>query len=126
MRSPSCSRTRGSAPSRQAASARAGAGAEAPVSVPRDRAELDARLALVRDQGFAIDRGDLHPEIGCIAVPWVGGADGAALACMGLPSQIAASETLALTVLQAAVAPGATREDVVAAAAGAHHYSVAP
>lgn len=106
--------------------ARAAAVAEDPLSLPRDRAEFDARLALVREQGFAIDRGDLHPEIGCIAVPWVGGAGGAALTCMGLPSEIAAAEALALTVLRAAVAPAATREDVVSAAAGAHHYSVAP
>jgi hypothetical protein len=48
------------------------------------------------------------------------------LGCMVLPSEIAASETFALAVLRAAVAPGATREDIVAAAAGAQSYSVAP
>ncbi|HEX3617989.1 MAG TPA: MarR family transcriptional regulator [Solirubrobacteraceae bacterium] len=106
--------------------ARSSVVAELPLAVPRDRPEFDARLALVREQGYAIDHGDLHPEIGCIAVPWLGGADGAALTCMGLPSEIAAAEKLALRVLNAAVAPAATREDVVAAAASARHYSLAP
>lgn len=106
--------------------ARAGAVAQAPLSVPRDRAEFAARLALVCERGYAIDHGDLHPEIGCIAVPWISGADGAALTCMGPPSEIAAAEGLALRVLNAAVAPGATREDIVAAAARVRDYSLAP
>jgi DNA-binding IclR family transcriptional regulator len=102
--------------------------ADAPLSVPQDREQLDLQLELVREQGFAVDRGNLHPEIGCIAVPWLGSA---ALACMGSPAEVEASEALALTVLQAAAAPAATREDVVAAAASAPHegrraYSVAP
>jgi DNA-binding IclR family transcriptional regulator len=104
---------------------RGSAVAESPLEVPRNRAELSERLALVHEQGYAIDRGDLHPEISCIAVPWWG-TDGAALTCMGRPSEIAASEGLALRVLNAAVLPGATREDVVAAAASARHYSLAP
>jgi DNA-binding IclR family transcriptional regulator len=106
--------------------ARASAADEAPLAVPRDRAQFDARLALVREQGYAIDQGDLHPEIGCIAVPWIGGTDSAALTCMGAPSEVAAAQELALRVLNAAVAPGATREDVVAAAARARDYSLAP
>jgi DNA-binding IclR family transcriptional regulator len=106
--------------------ARSSAAAELPLSVPRDRAELDQRLALVAEQGYAIDHGDLHPAIGCVAVPWPGGTDGASLTCMGLPSEIATAEELALRVLAAAVAPGATREDIVAAAASARHYSLAP
>jgi DNA-binding IclR family transcriptional regulator len=109
--------------------ARGSAIVDAPLSVPRDREELDSQLELVRERGFAIDDGDLHPEIGCIAVPWLGGA---ALTCMGSPAEVAASEALVLTVLQAAAAPAATREAVVAAAASARHeglhdpYSVAP
>jgi DNA-binding IclR family transcriptional regulator len=112
--------------------ARGSAVFDTPLAVPRNREEFDTRLELVREQGFAIDHGDLHPEISCIAVPWLGGADGAALTCMGLPAEIAASEGLALSVLRAAVSPGSTREDVVAAAASARHgarrgtYSLAP
>ena len=79
----------------------------------------------MREQGVAIDHGDLHPQIGCIAVPWVGATVTAALTCMGTPAEIAASAERTRAVLQAAAAPAATREDVVAAAA-ARHYSVAP
>ena len=102
---------------------RANAIADPLLSVPQDREQLELQLELVREQGFAIDHGNLHPEIGCIAVPWLGSA---ALACMGSPAEITASEGLALTVLRAAAAPAATRENVVAAAASARHYSVAP
>lgn len=100
--------------------------ADAPPSVPRDRAELSQRLATVREQGFAIDRGQLHPSIACLAVPWAGSGDCAALICMGTPAEIGAGAGFARSVLEAAVAPAATREDVVAAAAAARHYSVAP
>ncbi len=94
-------------------------------SVPTDREQLAVRLEQVREQGVAIDHGDLHPQIGCIAVPWVGATVTAALTCMGTPAEIAASAERTRAVLQAAAAPAATREDVVAAAA-ARHYSVAP
>jgi DNA-binding IclR family transcriptional regulator len=103
-----------------------GAGRDAPAKVPGDRAQFDARLETVRAQGFAIDHGDLHPEIACIAVPWLAGNEAAALTCMGTPAQVADSLELALTALRAAAAPAATREDIVAAAAGAQVYSVAP
>jgi DNA-binding IclR family transcriptional regulator len=95
-------------------------------AVPCNRAELDARLELVRAQGFAVDLGDLHPHIACVAVPWPGAGDCAALTCIGTPAEIAASAGLARAVLEAAAAPAAMREDVVAAAAAARHYSVAP
>ncbi len=95
-------------------------------SVPHDREQLRSRLDEVREQGFAIDRGDLHPQIGCIAVPWIDANATAALACMGTPAEITASAGLTRAVLDAAAAPAATREAVVAAAANARHYSVAP
>jgi DNA-binding IclR family transcriptional regulator len=98
--------------------------ADHPRGVPHNRSELYARLATVRAEGVAIDRGDLHPSIGCIAVPWRGAGEVAALACLGTPAEIIASAGLARTVLEAAAAPAATREHVVAAAA-ARHYSVA-
>ena len=94
-------------------------------SVPTDRAQLLRRLEQVREQGVAIDSGDLHPQIGCIAVPWLGATVIASLICMGTPAEIAASAARTRAVLQAAAAPGATREDVVTAAA-TRHYSVAP
>ncbi|MGH2860261.1 MAG: IclR family transcriptional regulator [Solirubrobacteraceae bacterium] len=101
--------------------------ADAPPSVPRDRRELWARVDAVRAQGFALDEGDLHPRIGCVAVPWGDAGDGpAALTCMGSPAEITSSAPLSRVVLEAAAAPAATREDVVAAAAAARHYSVAP
>lgn len=91
-------------------------------AVPRDRGELHAALAAVRAHGAAIDAGDLHPQIGCIAVPWHGSGDVAALTCMGSPAEIMASAGLARPVLEAAAAPAATREEIVSAAA----YSLAP
>ena len=99
--------------------------AERPEGVPHNRNELYARLGTVRAEGVAIDRGDLHPSIGCLALPWRGAGEPAALTCLGTPAEIIASAGLARAVLEAAVAPAATREDVVAAAAAARHYSVA-
>lgn len=97
-----------------------------PPSVPRNREELTAALAAVREQGFALDHGDLHPQIGCLAVPWPGSGTAAALTCMGSPAEVGAAARLARSALLAAAGPAATREDVVAAAAAARHYSVAP
>jgi DNA-binding IclR family transcriptional regulator len=100
--------------------------ADQPAAVPRDRAQLRARVEAVRAEGVAIDRGELHPSIGCIAVPWPGSGDCAALTCMGTPAEITAACGLARVALDAAAQAAATREDVVAAAATARHYSVAP
>jgi DNA-binding IclR family transcriptional regulator len=90
---------------------------ESPSSVPTNRAELMAVLADVRERGYAIDRGDLHPQIGCVAVPWTSAHGHAALVCMGPPADVVASVDRLQRVLQVAAAAGATREDVVAAAA---------
>jgi DNA-binding IclR family transcriptional regulator len=90
-------------------------------AVPRDREELYAVLADVSERGVAIDNGDLHPQIGCIAVPWPDSDDVAALTCMGSPAEMTSAAGLARTVLEAAAAPAAMREDVVAAAARARH-----
>jgi DNA-binding IclR family transcriptional regulator len=95
-------------------------------SVPGDREQLGQRLEAVRENGYAIDAGDLHPQIGCIAVPWPGTSVTAALACMGTPTEISESAERTRLVLQAAARPTATLEDVVAAAATGRHYSVAP
>ena len=95
-------------------------------SVPGDRAQLYRRLEQVREDGFAMDAGDLHPQIACIAVAWPGTTVTAAFVCMGTPAEIMASTARTRAVLEAAASPTATREAVVAAAATTPHYSVAP
>lgn len=94
-------------------------------AVPGDREQLRRRLDQVREDGYALDTGDLHPQIGCVAVAWPGTSVTAALICMGTPAEITGSVAQTRRVLEAAARPAATREDVVAAAA-ARHYSVAP
>ena len=97
--------------------------------VPSTREQLDEVLAEVGRNGMAVDHGELHPQIACVAVPWPASGDVAALACMGSPAEITESAALARSVLDTAAAPGATREDIVSSAAFAargREYSVAP
>lgn len=86
--------------------------AEGDFPVPKDvattRHELDRQLDQVRQVGAAFDRGDLHPALACIAVPWPHLSMPAALACLGTPAEIAANEPLALRCLTAAIRPAAT------------------
>jgi DNA-binding IclR family transcriptional regulator len=96
--------------------ARSGKGPRTADTVPRTRRDLDRQIAAVRGDGAAFDRGELHPEIACIAVPWPRPAMPAALACLAAPAQLAAGERLIRSVLRAASAPGASRADVAAAA----------
>jgi DNA-binding IclR family transcriptional regulator len=88
-----------------------------PDPVARSRGELDRRIGQIRISGAALDHGHIHPELGCVAVPWPRTEVHAALACMGSLAEVEDNEDLALAVLRAAAAPGATRADVVAAAA---------
>jgi DNA-binding IclR family transcriptional regulator len=88
-----------------------------PKNVPTTRDELDRQLDLIRQLGAAFDRGELHPALACIAVPWPHLSIPAALACLGTPAQIAANEPLALRCLTTAIGPVATPQDVIAAAA---------
>jgi DNA-binding IclR family transcriptional regulator len=81
------------------------------------RRELEERLEKIRAERIAIDRGDVHPELCCIAVPWPHGVAPAAFVCMGTPDEMDELEPLARAVLPAATAPGARREDVFGAAA---------
>jgi DNA-binding IclR family transcriptional regulator len=81
------------------------------------RAQLDRELAEIREQGSAVDAGEMHPQMGCIALPWPQPGIPAALACMGSPADLAAAERLVKTVLSTATAPGARPEDIVAKAA---------
>ena len=77
-------------------------------SVPGDREQLHRRLEQVRADGFAIDAGNLHPQIGCIAVAWPGTSVTASLTCMGTPAEITASAEQTRMVLAAAAKPTAT------------------
>jgi DNA-binding IclR family transcriptional regulator len=89
------------------------------VAIARDRSQLDEQLAAIRQQGVAIDAGEFHPQMGCVAVPWPSSGVPAALACMGSPADLAQEETLVRAALAAAAAAGARPADVVARAADA-------
>lgn len=86
-------------------------------ALPRDRAELDALLTDIRRRLVAVDPGDIHPELGCVAVPWPLPALPAALACLGPPTELAAQFALISRVLHTAAAPGATAGAILAVAA---------
>jgi DNA-binding IclR family transcriptional regulator len=88
-----------------------------PSSVPTTRPELDRQLDQIRTDGAAYDRGDLHPAMACIAVPWPHPTLPAALACLGHPASVAGAEPLVLRCLAAAVDPAATAREVITAAA---------
>jgi DNA-binding IclR family transcriptional regulator len=85
--------------------------------VATTRGELERQLEQVRGVGAAIDRGDLHPALACIAVPWPHQTIPTSLACLGTPTEIGANEPLAFRCLTAAIRPGATPREVIAAAA---------
>jgi DNA-binding IclR family transcriptional regulator len=86
-------------------------------TVAHNRHELERQLAAVRDEGLAIDDGEFHPQMGCIAMPWPGAGLPAAFACMGSPADIATAERLVRTALRAATWAGARPEDIVAGVA---------
>jgi DNA-binding IclR family transcriptional regulator len=89
-----------------------------PFKSARDRRQLAKQLDVVRRDGLATDAGEIHPSLGCIAVPWPGQPDmPAALACMGSPTSLATGEMLVKAVLATAAGPAATREEIVASAA---------
>jgi DNA-binding IclR family transcriptional regulator len=92
-------------------------------NVATTRDELDGQLDLVRQVGASFDRGDLHPALACIAVPWPHLSIPAALACLGTPAEIAANEPLALRCLTTAIRPAARPQDVIAAAAQTERVS---
>jgi DNA-binding IclR family transcriptional regulator len=93
--------------------------AAAPPPLPRQRDELQARLDLVRKDGFATDPAALDPAIACIAVPWPQPGFPSAIACLGLPEAITASGTLARRVLALAAQPGSTPNQIITGAAEA-------
>jgi DNA-binding IclR family transcriptional regulator len=92
---------------------------ETSIAVASRRSQLDSQLEEVRREGIARDAGELHPQMGCLAVPWPRPGLPASLACMGSPAEIEAAEALVKAVLRTAAAAGARPEDVIASAAGA-------
>jgi IclR family transcriptional regulator, acetate operon repressor len=91
----------------------------AATALPRNRAELQARLDAIREDGFAADPGSLYPAIACIAVPWPQPGFPSAIACLGPPGAITAAETLIRRVLALAAAPGSTHDQIITGAASA-------
>jgi IclR family transcriptional regulator, acetate operon repressor len=88
-------------------------------TIATDRGQLDAQLEQIRAAGVAIDSGELHPEMGCMAMPWPRAGIPAAIACMGSPADIVAADTLVRAALAAAISPRATPEEVLAKTAAA-------
>lgn len=90
---------------------------EAPGSIPRNRADLDAEIATIRADGFARDHGELHPAIHCIAAPWPTPELPASLACVGSREEVEANRELIEACLRASTKPGAGAQDVFDVAA---------
>ncbi|MDQ2724365.1 MAG: helix-turn-helix domain-containing protein [Actinomycetota bacterium] len=86
---------------------------------PSTRCQLDVRLVEVRACGWERDNGEINPGTGCLAVTWAQPGLAASLSCVGSQAQIANHADVILVALRAAAAPGATRDDVVAASAAA-------
>jgi DNA-binding IclR family transcriptional regulator len=87
--------------------------------LPRRRDDLQARLGLVRTDGYATDPAALHPAIACIAIPWPQPGFPSALACLGLPEAITASVPLIRRALALAAQPGSTPNQVITGTAQA-------
>jgi IclR family transcriptional regulator, pca regulon regulatory protein len=87
-------------------------------TIATSRDQLDRQLADVRRSGFAMDNGELHPRMGCLAVPWPLPGLPSALACMGSPADVTLNETVVKAALRTAASMGSRPEDVVASAAG--------
>jgi DNA-binding IclR family transcriptional regulator len=87
--------------------------------LPRRRDELQARLDLVRDDGFATDPAALDPATACIAVPWPQPGFPSAIACLAPPGIITASTALARRALALAAQPGSSPNQVITGAAEA-------
>jgi DNA-binding IclR family transcriptional regulator len=82
------------------------------------RAQLERQLREMRQEGFARDNGELHPQVGCLAIAWPQPGLPAALAAMGPRAEIDNSATLVRTALRAAATVGAEADDIVASVAG--------
>lgn len=85
--------------------------------LPRTRAELDKKLDRIRADGYAVDRGALHPALHCTAIPWPHQALPVSISCAGPAQEMHDNDELIRRVLLAASQPGATSQEVIAAAA---------
>jgi DNA-binding IclR family transcriptional regulator len=95
------------------------AAAAARPPLPRRREELQARLDLVRSDGFATDPAAFDPATACIAVPWAQPGFPSAIACLAPPGIITASTALVRRALTLAAQPGSTPNQVITGAAEA-------
>jgi DNA-binding IclR family transcriptional regulator len=93
------------------------AAAQPPLARRRD--EFQARLDLVRKDGFATDPAALDLAIACIAVPWPQPGFPSAIACLGLPEVITVSVALVRRALALAAQPGSTPSQIITGAAEA-------
>jgi DNA-binding IclR family transcriptional regulator len=91
---------------------------ESSLDLATDRAQLERQLRAVREEGFARDNGELHPQVGCLAIAWPQPGLPAALAAMGPRSEIDGGENVVRTALRTAATVGAEPDDVVASIAG--------
>ena len=85
----------------------------------RSRDELQARLDLVRSDGFAADPAALDPATACIAVPWPQPGFPSAIACLAPPGIITANTALVRRALALAAQPGSTPNHVITGTAEA-------
>jgi len=83
-----------------------------------DRAQLEHQLRELRQEGFARDGGELHPQVGCLAIAWPQPGLPAALAAMGPRSEVDSGDELVRTALRTAASVGAEPDDIVASVAG--------
>jgi DNA-binding IclR family transcriptional regulator len=91
---------------------------EPSLDLATDGAQLERQLRELRHDGIALDSGELHPQVGCLAIAWPQPELPAALAAMGPRAEIDSSETLVRTVLRTAATVGAEPDDIVASVAG--------
>lgn len=81
--------------------------------LPRHRDDLQARLDLIRTDGYATDPAALHPAIACIAIPWPQPGFPSALACLGPPEAVITSALLIRRALALAAQPGSTPNQII-------------
>ncbi|HET6152822.1 MAG TPA: helix-turn-helix domain-containing protein [Marmoricola sp.] len=82
-----------------------------------DRAALADAVGEVRRTGVSRERGEVHPSLGCIAMPWPGAPAPGAVGLIGPVAEVVATSALIEALLGAVVSPGADRALVVGAAA---------
>ncbi len=90
---------------------------ESPSYPLRTRSDLLTRLEAIRRAGVALDRGDMHPDISCVALSWPRPGLAAGFLSIGLSKDVDSRTADIERVLRAAAGAEASREDIVLAAA---------